>query len=119
MRSDGIMTYIDVEENDFWWSASISGVRFGDLDKNEWGVTPKLAMVDSGASCTYVPSDVYTWFIDYVKTFTFNTNEYSAWSSELGTIVSCDHKEYMPTLQLLLGGYWVELQPEHYVQPIY
>lgn len=56
--------------------------------------------------------------MEQVSKFTFNENTYSSWSAELGSVVSCDHADHMPTLSFLLGGYWLELEAADYVQPI-
>lgn len=119
MRVGSTVTYIDVEDSDFGWSASVTGVRFGNLARDEWGVESKLAQIDSATTCTHVPSDIYEWYMEQVRDFTFNENVYSSWASELGTIVSCDHADHMPTVEFLLGGYWVEYAPQDYVQAIY
>lgn len=68
MRDPSELVWLDVLNNDFWWTNAIYGVTFelnSVFKEMKFRQTP--AMTDSGTSCIYAPSFVWTEFIANLK----------------------------------------------------
>ena len=59
MRNPEELVWIDVENESFWWEATISGIRFTSADKSttdEYSImSGSTALTDTGSSCSYIP----------------------------------------------------------------
>jgi hypothetical protein len=68
---------------------------------------------DSGTSCLILPTAEYEFVIqailDTLSTYTYD-NLYG-W----GYLFDCAEKSRLPTIDLLYGGYWMEMQVDDYI----
>ena len=50
--------YIDIIDDDAWWTNYVEGIRFGDLmnDVTEYALTRSTALTDTGTSCVIGPT---------------------------------------------------------------
>jgi len=108
------ITWIDVLDSSFYWSNNISGIKFSTSGQDEWGLIAKPAIIDSTAYSISVPSEDFDWFMENVaaQTIGYYTDK------DYGTVVECEHRTFMPSLKVLLGGFWLEIRPEDYLLEI-
>ena len=113
MKTPTDMTWIDVYDHMFWMTYQTYGIRFGESDDDAYTFDPKqnfLTVFDSGTSTVYVPFSLWSNFIAQFKSFV------GIKFSTMGRFYTYDCKpEIMPTLYLLVDGYWLEMKPEDYL----
>lgn len=69
MRDPTEMVWIDVENESFWWEASITGIKIQSQTDPDAGVAYSIksgstALTDTGSSCTYIPPQYYSTFAE-------------------------------------------------------
>lgn len=73
MKDSTNMYYQNIVPNNYWWSNYVTGVAFSSpTGSNAWGLNSYFAVIDSGASCTYVPTYYYVWFLNQLRTLGLN-----------------------------------------------
>ena len=99
-----------------YWESQLTGIKFGDDEKNEWGFLDTYAKFDSGVQCVYVPQVDYDFYAGLIL------NDSTGWfnDSKEGPTVSCDDKDLMPTVKFMFRGsdgkdYWTQWLPEDYM----
>jgi hypothetical protein len=72
MRDKNELVWMDTKV-DYYWSASLEGVRFtypnGDtkgLTMKEFSIDPSLGTTDTGTSCNYIPKTYFKSFIQNI-----------------------------------------------------
>ena len=107
IREGDELIWMDVLDDDFWWTNEITGVS---LNGNQFKVPKKLAMTDTGTSCVSAPKKIFSTLFDNI--FKDVTPDVDQWG-----YVNVDPKdvEKLPTIELLMGGYWLEMLPEDYM----
>ena len=68
MRDPDELVWLDVVEDDFWWTNYITGLRTTSVDGEvlEYAIDTSYGMTDTGTSCIYVPTDFYNSFMNMV-----------------------------------------------------
>ena len=105
--------WIEIEENNPYWSSVLNGFRWGPewSDKNEYAVPELIAKTNTGSSCIFGPSNT----IDYIIAIILRTSNSVVSDSDWGNVFDCSDKKNMPSFDLLFGGYWMRVNPEDYV----
>jgi len=108
-------------EYDYYWSAKLEGVRFtypnGDskgVPMKEFKIEPSFGTTDTGTSCNYIPSTYYKTFIGHLTEAEPEAvfyDESNSWG------VPCDSNK-LPTVDFLMSGYWLQMDPKDYLGPI-
>ena len=109
MSSVDDLIYIDVIDEDYWWTNYVTGIRWkGDSDTTEYALTSKKALTDTGSSCIIVPTDEYNVILGKLSALVpdWNGEQY---------VFSCEAKNTLPSFELLYGGYWFEVTPDDYL----
>lgn len=109
MKEGTKISWIDVVDDDYWWTNFITGVKFG---KEAYSTPIAYALTDTGTSCTYVPSSFFNEFEAKVL-----ENVDLKVDSDGYAYFSCDELDNLPKIELLFGGYWMQMIPEDYVLP--
>lgn len=114
MRNPKEMAWLDVVNEDFWWTNFISGIQFTFPGKGKTlslSLKETLAMTDTGTSCTYFPTLIYEPIMTIFKELV------SGWFidkyGDLG--IPCANIPEMPKINFLYGGIWLEMSPEDYI----
>jgi hypothetical protein len=68
MANPDDLVWIDVVEDDFWWTNYITGVKTIAADGTEaaFGIDSQYGMTDTGTSCIYVPTNFYDAFMNMI-----------------------------------------------------
>ena len=109
------LIYIPIKDNNYWWTNSITGVRWTKNSANrvEYKYTSSNALTDTGSSCIIGPAAM----VDYFKNTILNTipkvETHSSWDYQFDC--SDAPTSSMPSFELLYGGYWFEVLPEDYI----
>lgn len=107
-----------------WWQNYLEGVRFRNsslsyaesvADADSYGTTTSgvgiFAITDTASSCISLPTYLYEFVIlelfDYVGV-TYTSN---GW----GYVFNCDEADLLPNIDLLYGGFWLEMLVDDYV----
>jgi len=63
------MVWLDVVENDFWWTNYITGIKFEGTDGLEasFQIDKMKALTDTGTSCVYMPSVYYEPILQLIQ----------------------------------------------------
>ena len=72
-----------------------------------------MAILDSGTSCAILPTDVYDATLDILVSYLSYT-EYDDWYG-WGYLFYCNEIDSLPTIDILYGGYWMEVLVDDYV----
>lgn len=70
MRDPSELVWLDVIDDDFWWTNLITGVKFETADgksETEYSVEMGYALTDTGTSCVYVPEKYFPAFIEEIQ----------------------------------------------------
>lgn len=115
MKNSLAVNWIDVIENDFWWTSKISSVKFTSYQGNPLPFKEKFSnekvMTDTGTSCTYFPTRHYRGIISALTTLV--PHLYIDSFGDFG--IDCDMREKLPTIEFLIDGYWYEMPSYDYV----
>jgi len=96
----------------FYWANFVNGIRFrGKEETNEVSLDQTYAIIDSAEVCASFPESVY----DFVQEYLLSLLSFSEERSEYGRVFYCSEIDRLPSLDLLLGSYWVEMQPDNFV----
>ena len=61
MHNPADLIKIPILTENYFWSASLTGVRFGENQENAFGFTKdQWAITDSGTSCLLIPAAYYS-----------------------------------------------------------
>ena len=115
---DGDVTYIDIEENNPWWTNRLTGFRWEssfDADQVEYAITTSnTAITDTGSSCIVGPAEEVDYIYNTIIAAVAETTvvyEHDSW----GHIFSCPAENTLPKFEFLFGGHWFEVLPEDYL----
>jgi len=61
MSDPADLVWINVVEEDFWWTSYIEGISF---NGKQWAIEKALGMTDTGSSCSHIPSDYFHAVLD-------------------------------------------------------
>jgi len=117
MRDKDELVWLDVVDNDFWWTNYLTGVKFTSADgfeETSYSLESAKALTDSGTSCVYMPANYYDEILKEIKAMSDDPSQVEI-SYEGDIIVDCSIRNKMPTVSFLLGGYWMEMIPEDYI----
>ena len=108
IREGDEIIWMDVLDDDFWWANEVTGVS---IEGVKLKVPKRPAFTDTGASCVGVPPYLYYSLMDIIfKEVTPFVDYYSGVVS-----ISPEDVKKMPKIELLMGGYWLEMLPEDYM----
>jgi len=51
----------------YFWSGTITAIRFGDADADAWQLDPLEGITDSGTSCILTPSKYFEWILEQME----------------------------------------------------
>ena len=68
------MVWLDVVDNDFWWTNYVEGVKFRRPDGKEtsFSVQKAKATTDTGTSCVYMPYQYYESVLEQIQKHAVN-----------------------------------------------
>ena len=69
------------------------------------------AVIDSGSSELILPTQIYNLVITYLE----NCCDLTYYSSQYGYVMPTNDLIYLPTIDFLYGGYWMEVSVEDYM----
>jgi hypothetical protein len=71
--NDADVVWIDIEDDDYWWTSSVTGFRWGPewSDDTEYAIPSELGLTDTGTSCIIGPSAS----INSIRATILNTSE--------------------------------------------
>jgi len=110
----GTPLYIDVVDNDPWWSATLNGIYFEDDPSTLYMIDAKPALTDSGSSLISGPYAEVMGIRKILKTYLSTFYNVSGW----GPIFPCSDRSNMPNFYLSYGDYWFQVRPEDYAVKI-
>jgi hypothetical protein len=92
----------------FWWTNYVEGIMIDDL---EYAVTKDFGMTSTRSACTYVPRD----YFERILAKLFKKNVKYSLNEEGFAEVDCDVTQFLPSIEILFGGYWFQMLPEHFI----
>lgn len=108
IRKGEKLVWLPVVYDDFWWTNFITGIK---IDGDAYSLPKAYAMTDTGTSCIYAPTSVYSRLIDHISKSITTTID-----PDYGFVTfDCEEKKYLPNVEFLFGGYWMEMLPEDYI----
>jgi len=84
-----------------------NAAAFGTTDYEIYGIT------DTGSSCLSLPTDLYNFVISYLLNYLsyYEYDYYYGW----GYLYYCSDISSLPAIDLLWGGYWLEIFVDDYI----
>ena len=101
MKDPSKFVELSVVQDNAWWMNYLRGVSF---DGVEYVLDKDLAITDTGTSCVYMPQEYYDDFMSHVLTGVSSHDNY----------IRCQDIDKLPKIELNLGNYWFEMNPEDY-----
>ena len=111
----GVVYYVPAI-TDFWWTNYVTGVKFGtgqNLD-NAYTLTSYKAFTDTGAACTYIPTEYYAFITAELISKATSPVASTTW----GYTMPCSDASNMDSVKFLYGDYWLEMLPADYLVDI-
>ena len=119
MSSPSDLIEISILNEDYFWSNTVKGIKFGSDDTDEWGMEEVKAFLDSGTSFITISFLYWDWFLDHLASFLpsgFTIYEEDAdRRGRLYVLTDCAEYQNLPKISLLLAGYWFEILPSDYI----
>jgi len=112
IREGEEIVWIDVVNNDFWWTNYMTGIKIGD---KRYSIPTAKVMTDTGTTCAYVPSSLYS-ALEYVVLKQVRVKGYDAQGYPY---FACADIPKLPVIEFLIGGYWLQMLPDDYVVSFY
>lgn len=117
VRNQSEMVWLKVVEDDFWWTNYITGIKFTKANRGiayEYRLDSNKAMTDSGTSCVYMPNIIYDAVLNNIREMSMNRDNVEiSWDGEI--LIDCKDVSELPIIEILYGGYWMEMLPEDYI----
>lgn len=115
MRNRNELVWLDVVDNDFWWTNYVTGIRFEKANGGElplaFGFDKEKIMSDTGTSCTYFPTKHYNEIMG--KLDSLIPEWYVDDHGDFG--IDCALKDKLPTISFLIGSYWFEMTSNDWI----
>jgi len=108
---NGSVTYIDINSENYWWAADLTGFRFS--GESEYAITTgSYSLTDTGSSCIIGPAEEADRILKLIVTRLPKVYENDGW----GYIFECPaNYSDLPMFEFLYGGYWMEVHPDDYI----
>ena len=110
MKNPKDLIWLDLPKNSFFWMNTVTGVWVPSAEskfpkKDGFALKPLPGITDTGTSCSYIPPQYYqivmTMLIGQVQNVKVDSNG--------DVTLPCESLASIPSLFLLLGGYWFEM----------
>ena len=107
MSDEADIIYIDIEDEDYWWSAKVQGLRWGSQmnDDTEYSIVEANGLTDTGTSCIIGPSAEVLSIRNSILALSDDVQENSSWDYTY----PCEDAANMAGFEMLYGGYWMEV----------
>ena len=102
--------YLDVLDDDPFWSATITGFYLSTDSSTLYALKSSPALTDTGTSFIFGPTDEISSIKTMLKSYLVNALTLEGEEP----IFSCDNRDNLPDLYFALGDYWFEVTPEDY-----
>ena len=117
MSDPADIIWIPIEDNDYWWTAKVQGLRWGSLmnDSAEYMLTEADALTDTGTSCIIGPSSEVNSIRNAMLALSSDVQSDSSWDYTY----PCSDAANMAGFEMLYGGYWMDVTAEDLSIDIY
>ena len=111
MSDPSAILYIPIEDENYWWTSKISGIRWQGSTE-EYALEEIDGVTDTGTSCIIGP-----WAeVKQIEYHILSHLEGPVYDDDYWTYTfRCSDLKNLPSFEMLYGGYWFEVLPEDYV----
>ena len=69
MSSVADLVTVNILPGDTYWSNYVTGIKFGNVENEEWKMDSIYSFIDSGSSYITIPVVYWSWFITHLASF--------------------------------------------------
>ena len=120
MRDIKELVWLDVVEDDFWWTNYITafGLTYADTGRTRVKAVKnkQMAVTDSGTSGTSIPAPYFEMIMGALENALPRLTR-DRWTGE--RVLPCEDISSAPTINFEFGGYWFTMEPKDYINNWY